>query len=146
MTVDGLVRLTEDECWRFVEHRHLGRVGVIEFQHRPLVFPVNYVIDRHTVIFRTAPGTKLVAASLGAHAVVQVDEVDASLQSGTSVMVHGTLHEVTEPVERRRLLALGAHPWAPGERDHFVRLEPERISGRRISPAVPGDGLGADAG
>jgi uncharacterized protein len=146
MTADGLVRLTEDECWRFVEHRRLGRVGVIEFHSRPLVFPVNYVIHRRTVIFRTAPGTKLVAASLGAHAVVQVDEIDASLQSGTSVMVHGTLHEVTEPAERERLDVLGVHPWAPGDRDHVVRLEPERISGRRIPPTVPGDGLGADAG
>ncbi|HSP05094.1 MAG TPA: pyridoxamine 5'-phosphate oxidase family protein [Acidimicrobiales bacterium] len=146
MAVDGLAHLTEDECWRFVEHRHLGRVGVIEFHRRPLVYPVNYVIHRRSVIFRTTPGTKLVAASLGAHAVIEVDEIDENSHSGTSVMVHGTLHEVTEPAERERLRAVGVHPWAPGDRDHFVRLEPERVSGRRIPPTVPGDGLGADAG
>lgn len=145
MTPEGFVRLTEDECWRFVEHRHLGRVAVIQLD-RPLVFPVNYVIDRRTVVFRTAPGTKLVAASLAAHAVVQVEEIDASARSGTSVMVHGRLDEVIDPAERERLKAVAIQPWAPGDRSHIVRLEPERISGRRITPTVPGDGLGADAG
>ena len=145
MTPEGLDRMSEEECWCFVEQHDLGRVAIVEF-HRPLVYPVNYVVDHRTIVFRTAPGAKLVAAALQSHAVLEVDEADRVFRSGSSVMVHGMLHEITEPGEREQVAALPLHPWAPGDRDHFVRLEPDRISGQRITPTGVGDGLGADAG
>jgi nitroimidazol reductase NimA-like FMN-containing flavoprotein (pyridoxamine 5'-phosphate oxidase superfamily) len=43
-----------------------------------VVFPVNYVLDRHTVVFRTEPGTKLHAAARGSRVCFEVDRADAA--------------------------------------------------------------------
>ena len=140
----GLVRMTEEACWTFLERHHLGRVAVVDFG-RPVVYPVNYGLDGRRVVFRTAPGTKLISAALGGPATFEVDEADPLFESGSSVMVHGHLREITEPGERARLLQLPIRPWAPGARDHVVCVEPERVSGRQISVTVA-DALAVDGG
>jgi nitroimidazol reductase NimA-like FMN-containing flavoprotein (pyridoxamine 5'-phosphate oxidase superfamily) len=56
--------LTKSECFELLAHEHLGRVAVVDDQG-PVVFPVKFVLDRHTVVFRTEEGTKLHAASRG---------------------------------------------------------------------------------
>lgn len=141
----GLVRLDENECWHFLAGHFLGRVGLIHLGH-PMIFPVNYALDGRTVVFRTAPGTKVAAAAAGWAGVFEVDEATVLFETGTSVMVHGTLHEVTDPSERTRLRELPLRVWAPGDRDHIVRLEPRWVSGRRIPMHHGDDGLSADAG
>lgn len=133
----GLVRLDEQQCWEFVARHSLGRVGLVHLSN-PLIFPVNYALDGGTVVFRTAPGTKLATAGLGRPAVFEVDEASPLFETGTSVMVHGTLHRVTEHAERERLAHLPLRPWAPGTRDQLVRLEPGWVTGRRI-PVHPLD-------
>lgn len=141
----GLIRLDEEECWEFLVEHFLGRVAVIHLDV-PMVFPVNYVVDRRAVVFRTAPGTKLAMAAAGRPAAFEVDEATAVFETGTSVMVHGTLHEVTDRDEKSRLARLPLRAWAPGSRDHFVRIEPLWVSGRRIPLSQRDDGVTADGG
>jgi uncharacterized protein len=43
--------------------------------------------------------------------------------------------EVTVPGEITRLGRLGLEAWAPGTRDHFVRVTPSVVTGRRLRPA-----------
>ena len=50
--------LTKSECFELLARQHVGRVAVVDDQG-PVVFPVNYVLDRHTVLFRADAGTKL---------------------------------------------------------------------------------------
>ena len=141
----GILRLDEDECWRFLARHRLGRVGLVHF-NQPMIFPVSYALDGHAVVFRTAPGTKLTLAAIDVPAVFEVDEASKLFETGTSVMVHGTLHEVTDRAERVRLGSLPLRTWAPGDRDHFVRIDPHSVSGRRIGHAHADEGLGADGG
>ena len=141
----GLVRLDTSACWRFLGRHDLGRVAVIRFG-RPVVYPVNYALDGQSVVFRSAPGSKLLAASNSQPVVFEVDEADALFKTGTSVMVHGQIVEVTDPEERDRLRQLPIRPWAPGRRDHFLRVEPEWVSGRQILVAEVADALGVDGG
>jgi hypothetical protein len=61
----------------------------------------------------------------------EVDEIDASEERGWSVLVVGPLVDVG-PVSGSRAEALGLYPWAPGRRQHLIRLRPEMVSGRRI--------------
>jgi nitroimidazol reductase NimA-like FMN-containing flavoprotein (pyridoxamine 5'-phosphate oxidase superfamily) len=142
---EGLIRLDEAGCWRFLAAHAQGRVGLVHLGH-PLVFPVNYAVDGRAVVFRTAPGTKLTAAAAGAEVVFEVDEATALFETGTSVMVHGTLHEVTDPGERARLARLPIRTWAPGDRDHVLRVEPRWVSGRRIAGHLEDDGVTTDGG
>lgn len=142
---EGLLRLDDEECWRFLDKHFLGRVAVVD-HGLPMVFPVNYAVDGHSIVFRTAPGTKLAMATRGRDTVFEVDEVFGLFETGTSVMVHGTLHEVTDHDEKSRLMNLPLRSWAPGVRDHVVRVHPSWVSGRRIPINAHDDGLGTDAG
>jgi nitroimidazol reductase NimA-like FMN-containing flavoprotein (pyridoxamine 5'-phosphate oxidase superfamily) len=141
----GLLRLDEDECWDFLAKHVLGRVAVTHMEH-PMVFPVNYALDGRSVVFRTAPGTKLALAGARCPAAFEVDEANETFETGVSVMVHGTIGEVNDRDERERLERLPLRHWAPGDRDHFIRIAPRWVSGRRIAAHQHDDGLSADGG
>jgi uncharacterized protein len=128
---DGLVELEVDTCIRLLERHHFGRVAVND-DRGPLVLPVNYSFEDGTVIFRTAPGTKLEAAERGEPATFEIDDVDERRRIGWSVLVRGRLAEVTDGDEIERLEAEMEKPFAPGERSHFIRVMSAAISGRRI--------------
>ena len=99
------------------------------------MFPVNFVLDRHTVVFRTEEGTKLHAASRGSRVCFEVDRADAAAQTGWSVIVRGEVIEVTDRAELARLRGLPLHPWVPGARNRYVRILPAVLTGRRIAAA-----------
>ena len=99
----------------------------------PVMFPVNYVLDRHTVVFRTGEGTKLHAASLGRRVSLEVDGTDPAARTGWSVVVRGEAAEVTDRAELERLRELPLRAWAPGARNRYVRILPSALTGRRIA-------------
>lgn len=131
----GLEILDHDACLELLAGDEVGRLALID-GNVPVVFPVNYVLDGEAVVFRTAPGTKLDLAPR--HAVAfEIDAFDRAERTGWSVVVTGRLEEVTEFDDRTlaRVRALPVEPWAGGERAHWLRLVPTRVSGRRIVPA-----------
>jgi len=123
--------LTADECRKLLSERHLGRLALVD-QDGPVVFPVNYVFDRLAVVFRTDPGTKLDAAARGARVAFEVDAINEANRTGWSVLVRGEAVAVRGPDELRRLRTLPLYPWAPGSREHYVRILPSVVSGRLI--------------
>ena len=80
--------LTKRECFDLLTQEHLGRIALVN-RWGPVVLPVNYVLDRHTVVFRTGEGTKLDAASRGPRVAFEVDGTDALTRTGWSVAVRG---------------------------------------------------------
>jgi uncharacterized protein len=101
----------------------------------PVIFPVNFVLDRHMVVFRTDEGTKLGAAARGGRVAFEVDGADQAAHTGWSVVVRGKATEVTDPAELARLRKLQLVPWAPGAKSRYVRILPAKLTGRRISAA-----------
>ena len=59
---EGLELLDETEAMRLLAHSEVGRVG-ITIGAMPAIFPVNYRLIDGSIVFRTAPGSKLTAAS-----------------------------------------------------------------------------------
>src|SRR3546814_15087955 len=110
MLVDhGLELLSEEEARELLDHSEIGRVGVT-MGAIPAIFPVNYAIVDDLIVFRTAPGSKLSAATEGAVVAFEVDEFDGASRSGWSVPVVGrsqVVHDldtpftVHEPEDRR---------------------------------------------
>ena len=67
--------LTRSECFDLLANEQLGRVAVMD-DFGPIVIPVNFVLDRHTVLFRTDEGTKLDAAATRGRVAFEVDATD----------------------------------------------------------------------
>jgi uncharacterized protein len=125
--------LSNTECFDLLAGQQLGRLAVVD-DLGPIVFPVSFVLDRHMVVFRTGEGTKLDAASSGRQVAFEIDGMDPATGSGWSVVIRGEATEVTDPAEVARLMGLPLQPWAPGARDHYVRVLPAMLTGRRILP------------
>lgn len=87
------------------------------------------------VVFRTDIGSKLSAGLREAPVAFEIDGVDRRAHTGWSVVVRGRAEEVTDPAELKRLRELPLVPWAPGPKDHFLRVRPSQVSGREISVA-----------
>lgn len=130
MTTYGLDVLSEAECRELLATARVGRVAVCE--SRPAILPVLYGLLDGDVVFRTAPGEKLIAAALHRTVAFEIDGFDERSRSGWSVDVVGEATEITNADERRRAEALGLEAWAGEARDRYVRIRAAEITGRRI--------------
>ncbi|MGZ4666844.1 MAG: pyridoxamine 5'-phosphate oxidase family protein [Frankiaceae bacterium] len=134
----GLAVLPFDECIRLIGATPVGRVafamaGEIE------IMPVNHTLDGTTVVFRTATGSKLTAATQASVVAFEVDSWDAVIRDGWSVVVHGRAEQVTDRDQLRRLEALTLRPWADAvERPQWVRILPDAVTGRRVRKRATG--------
>ena len=124
--------LDGDVCWRLIAGQPVGRVGFV-WDGRPKVLPVNHAVDEETIVVRTAHGTMLGGLSSGQIVAFEVDGGDNAAETGWSVLVEGRTAEVTAPAELDGLDRIALHPWAPGERDRWLRIVPTSVTGRAIS-------------
>lgn len=129
-----LEELSPDECLRLMASVPVGRIGYTR-QAMPAVDPVNFLVDSGSIVIRTDSGGKLAAATRRAVVAFEADDLDPVTRAGWSVSVVGTSREVTDPGEITRLGKLGLQPWAPGARDHFIKITPGIVTGRKLRPA-----------
>lgn len=121
--------LSDDESWNLLAGVALGRV-VTSVGEQPEIFPVNFVTQHHTILFRTAEGTKLASIVLNNRVVFEAD--DHNTAEGWSVIVKGhaellDTHAEIEEADRAQLL-----PWTPTLKLRYVRVVPHEITGRRF--------------
>src|SRR5690606_35479657 len=96
----------------------------------PEIFPVNYLVDRGTVVFRTAEGTKLAAVAFGSNVAIEADGYDAAKGEAWSVVMKGRASEIRGLHERFEAAELPLFPWHAFPKSRFVRVEPVEITGR----------------
>jgi uncharacterized protein len=133
-TDDGVTILPEHECWELMSGVALGRL-VTSVDGLPEIFPVNFVVQHRSVLFRTAEGTKLVSTAINNRVLFEVDEHNVA--EGWSVIVKGRARslrtdEQIEEAERAQLL-----PWVSSEKTHYVRVVPDMVTGRRFRFGPP---------
>src|SRR5258705_8405985 len=92
MTNRGLDVIRTDECVELLRGHSFGRVSMT-ITGDPVILPVFYALVDGDVVFRTDPGTKLIAAVLGTRVAFEVDDAT----SGWSVLVIGRAHEMRSP-------------------------------------------------
>ena len=130
--MDRIETLTTDESLQLLSTASVGRIAVTR-DALPVILPVNYVVDGTSLVIRTTDGAILRAARAGGAVVAfEVDNLEEQTMTGWSVLVTGTLREVTAVSAVLRAEQLPMAPWAGGERRHFVRITPGLVSGRRI--------------
>ena len=126
----GVSILSASECWNLLSSVALGRL-VTSVDGQPEIFPVNFVVQNRSVLFRTAQGTKLVSAAINNSVLFEADGHNA--EEGWSVIVRGTARtlrtgEEIDDAERAPLI-----PWTATPKQHFVRISPDRVTGRRFA-------------
>ena len=100
--------LSESECWSLLSGMALGRL-VTSVEGQPEIFPVNFVVQRRTVLFRTAEGAKLFTVVMNSRVAFEAD--DHNVSEGWSVIVKGrALVLNTTPRSKKR----NEHSCCPG--------------------------------
>lgn len=137
------VELSVAESWAMLRHAVVGRLALV-VNERPEIFPVNHLVDRGTLVFRTAAGTKL-SGALGCWVAFEADGYDLETASAWSVVVKGTAREVNRLYEVLDAYELPLFPWHSSPKPHFIRIEADSITGRRFevtggarSAVIPG--------
>jgi nitroimidazol reductase NimA-like FMN-containing flavoprotein (pyridoxamine 5'-phosphate oxidase superfamily) len=123
--------LTEPQCWDLLRSEEVGRLAVSITNH-PDIFPINYVVDHGSIVFRTAEGTKLAAAVLGVAVAFEIDGYDRAAGEAWSVVVKGEAVEIEQVLGRFDAADLPLFPWHASPKHRFVRIEPQSVTGRRF--------------
>src|SRR5260370_40340423 len=133
MYSDGsaLRQLARDEWLQLVASVPVGRV-LYTRRALPAVELVNFALDHGDIVIRTDRSGKLAAAARGAVVAFEADSLDPAHQAGWSVTAIGPSQEVTDPEEIGRLQKIGLSSWAPGVREHFIRISPVIMNGRYL--------------
>lgn len=128
--------LSADQCWSLLRSAGVARLAVW-VEDRPEIFPINYVVDGGTLVFRSAPGTKVASALGDALVSLEADGVTAPEGLAWSVMASGQARLIEELEEVVDSFSLPLFPWQAGRKNIFVRVVPDRITGRRFAVADP---------
>jgi uncharacterized protein len=126
---DPVTVLSEAECWSFLSSVSLGRLVTI-MGGRCEIFPVNFVTQRRTVLFRTAQGTKLYSAVMSDQVAFEAD--DHTVAEGWSVIIRGRAHLLSDNAEIFDAQEAPLLPWLATLKPHFVRVIALEITGRRF--------------
>lgn len=123
--------LNVPECWRLLALVGIGRLGVL-VDGAPEIYPVNHVVDEHTIVFRTAEGTKLGSLDRSPMVCYEADGANFEDRTGWSVLVKGRAVVLSGTDELHHAAGLPLRFWALGDKPYWVRIVPTEVTGRRI--------------
>ncbi|MFB4273933.1 MULTISPECIES: pyridoxamine 5'-phosphate oxidase family protein [unclassified Nonomuraea] len=132
LDTSGLQVLSREECLHLLSSVPIGRI-VFTDRALPAVQPVNFRLVGESIVIRTSSGSKLAAATRRSVVAFEADDLDPALRTGWSVTAVGHARAVTDPAELARLSALPLVPWVTGDHDHYIVVEAEQVSGRRLT-------------
>jgi nitroimidazol reductase NimA-like FMN-containing flavoprotein (pyridoxamine 5'-phosphate oxidase superfamily) len=127
----AVVHLEANNCWALLRSHEVGRLAV-SIDDRPDIFPINYVVDHGTVVFRTAEGTKLAGVIKGDAVAFEADGYEPETGEAWSVVVKGHAEEISRVQDLLDTTDLPLFPWHAAPKQRFVRIVPDEITGRRF--------------
>jgi uncharacterized protein len=128
----ALQQLTRDECLQLMASVPVGRI-IYTRRALPAVELVNFALDNGDIIISTDHSGKLATATRGAVVAFEADSLDTDRRAGWRVTAIGQSREVIDSDEVSRLEEIGLRSWAPGGREHFIRISPAILHGRRLA-------------
>lgn len=133
MAADEQQELAREEALRLLATVPLGRV-VFTDRALPAIRPVNHIVDGRDIIFRTGSSAAITTAVDGIGTIVafEADAIDSDRRAGWSVVVVGGARLLTDAAQIEHYRQL-LRPWAPGEKDDFIAIRAEVVSGVRIN-------------
>lgn len=141
---EATVILSESECWELLDHATVGRLAV-DIAGQPDIFPINFVVDKSGIVFRSAAGTKLAGAVLNRLVAFEIDGYEPDERTAWSVVVKGQARPIERMQEVFDAEDLPLFPWLSWDKPNFVRIEPTVVTGRRyhiVDEVIPDSSLG----
>lgn len=125
-------------CWAVLRTASVGRLAIHCGDDDVDVFPINYIVDHGTIVFRTASGTKFELIVAERKVTFEADDTDLSDGVVWSVVAKGPTEVIHARDDVIGSFDLDVHPFHAGSKPMFVRMTPERLTGRRFTmdPAV----------
>jgi nitroimidazol reductase NimA-like FMN-containing flavoprotein (pyridoxamine 5'-phosphate oxidase superfamily) len=123
--------LSVHECWRYLRSSSVGRLAVVS-SAGPEIFPVNYLPEDGTLIFRTGPGTKMDALLGGDPVALEADGLNPYGTIAWSAVVKGRPEAVDGDDPGLQTAERELSPWEPGPKDYVFRITPTEVTGRRF--------------
>lgn len=126
--MEHMTDLTPQECWEFLREQEFGRLA-FHLADEVHITPVNYAVDRETLLFRTAPGSKLLGVVMNEDVAFEIDEYSET--QARSVILRGKARLLEED-EAHRSENLRLRPWVDSMKFNVVEIAPTIVSGRRF--------------
>ena len=125
--------ISPTRCTELLSSQNVGRVAW-QSTNGLQILPVTYAYHEGTIVFRTSPDSVLSDLSNLSEVVFEIDEIDQRGHQGWSVVARGQAQAVAEPREVSRLLTeAGVVPWAPGNSNLLIQINPVKVTGRIVS-------------
>ena len=129
MNHDAVNELPLAECWELLRAHAMGRLA-FHLAKQVHIAPINYVVDKDTLLFRTAEGSKLVGVVTNEDVAFEIDGESGNIV--WSVIVRGTA-KLLDQSAAHRADDLPLRPWVSSDKDNVIEITPTAISGRRFA-------------
>ncbi len=127
----GIEILSDDMCWERLRKASIGRLGV-HHDGQPAIYPINYLVDGASIVFRTKRDSKIYAAPRLERVAFEIDGFEPGNGDAWSVLVKGFGRFVDSVAEIEHSESLPIYPWVDAERSDWVRIVPVEVTGRRF--------------
>ncbi|MGN0065268.1 MAG: pyridoxamine 5'-phosphate oxidase family protein [Nocardioides sp.] len=125
---EPMTEMTPQECWDFLREQEFGRLA-FHLADEVHITPINYAVDHETLLFRTAPGSKLLGIVMNEDVAFEIDQYTET--HATSVILRGRARLLEED-EAHRSDNLRLRPWVDTEKYNVVEILPTQVSGRNF--------------
>jgi nitroimidazol reductase NimA-like FMN-containing flavoprotein (pyridoxamine 5'-phosphate oxidase superfamily) len=122
--------LSETQCWKLLGSAQIGILAVVT-EDGPDLFPIDFLAAEHSVVFRTAPGEKLMKLAADPRVALAVEGEDA--KGLWSVVLRGTARRLSFDDEIEASGVLSLETATGGTKANFVRITATQLTGRRIA-------------
>ena len=127
----GTEILGEPACWERLRKSSIGRLGVVQ-DDQPAIYPVNYLVDGTSILFRTAPESKIAGAPRLERVAFEIDGFEPRQGDAWSVLIKGYARQLDSSAEIDRADELPLFPWVTADRSAWIRIVPVEVTGRRF--------------
>lgn len=118
--------LSPAESWVQLQRQNVGRL-VTTVGNVTDIFPVTYVVDGESIVFRTAEGSKLSEITVSDRVLFEVDEVTDD--AAWSVIIRGRAKVLRTETEIAHADELPLSPIVPTLKLNYVRVTPDETEG-----------------
>ena len=129
-TTNPVSEIPEESAWGYLASVDVGRIAVFS-DSTPEIYPVNFCLDGESVVFRSAPGSKLEKLVLDSHVAFEAD--GWTEEAGWSVVLRGKAEIITDDAELALCDKMPLLPWVPTVKRNYVRVEADQITGRTFA-------------